>query len=609
MSHNIVKIHIFAKPFMKKLIETKDLRQVFGEKSVVGFFLAPALMKLMKLDKINRLYDKVADFQGRECLEAFLAEMRITYEIPPTDLANIPKEGPFITVSNHAYGGLDGIILMHLVSEERSDLKVIVNFLLSRIEPLKNFFLPVNAFDKNVSSRSSIKGIRLAKECLQNGSPLGLFPAGEVSHLGPSGLVEDLPWHTPIVKFIQNAGVQVVPIYFEGHNSAKFMRRAKIHPMLQTASLPAEVLNKKGQRIAIRIGAPVSIAEQQRYTDYKELGDYLRARTYALAANIEKEDKYKDLEHATPIAVAKQNDLAVREIEQLPSRNCLFRINNFAAYFAPYSFIPNLMYEIGRKREEAFRSVGEGTYQPLDLDPYDRNYHHLILWDTDKKTIVGAYRIGMGAELMKRFGPSGFYNSTLFQFDEKFEPVLRQSLELGRAFISHEYRYETIPMMLLFKGLFHIMLRNEEYRYFIGPVSISSWYPKLYQSLIQQYIMENHSTPDYHDCVHPRCPFTPEFGLVNPEVLLRDVQTPEQLDRLLMRMSNRQYRLPSLVKRYLKLNAKVVVFNIDKEFNDSLDGFIVCDVEEISKEELLMVTKDISDPSVIEKRFGKSFTR
>jgi len=594
---------------MKKLIETKDLRQVFGEKSVVGFFLAPALMKLMKLDKINKLYDKVADFQGRECLEAFLAEMRITYEIPSTDLANLPKEGPFITVSNHAYGGLDGIILMHLVSEERPDLKVIVNFLLSRIKPLENFFLPVNAFDKNVSSRSSIKGIRLAKESLQNGSPLGLFPAGEVSHIGPSGQVEDLPWHTPIVKFIQNAGVPVVPIYFGGHNSARFMRRAKLHPMLQTASLPSEVLNKKGQRISIRIGAPVSVAEQQRCQDYKELGNYLRARTYALAANIEKEDKYKDLEHAAPIAIAKQNDLAIREIEQLPSRNCLFKINNFAAYFAPYSFIPNLMYEIGRKREEAFRSVGEGTYQPLDLDPYDRNYHHLVLWDTEKKAIVGAYRIGMGAELMKRFGPTGFYNSTLFQFDEKFEPVLRQSLELGRAFISHEYRYETIPMMLLFKGLFHIMLRNEEYRYFIGPVSISSWYPKLYQSLIQKYIMEHHSTPDYQDCVHPRCPFVPEFGLVNPDVLLRDIQTPEQLDRLLMRMSNRQYRLPSLVKRYLKLNAKVVVFNIDKEFNDSLDGFIVCDVQEVSKEELLMVTKDISDPSVIEKRFGRSLTR
>ncbi|NLH24306.1 MAG: lysophospholipid acyltransferase family protein [Bacteroidales bacterium] len=594
---------------MKKLIETKDLRKVFGEKSVVGFFLAPALMKLMKLDKINKLYDKVADFEGRECLEAFLAEMRITYDTPSSDLANLPKEGPFITVSNHAYGALDGIILMHLVSEERPDLKVIVNFLLSRIKPLQNFFLPVNAFDKKVSSRSSIAGIRLAKESLQKGYPLGLFPAGEVSHIGPSGQVEDLPWHTAIVKFIMNSGVPVVPIYFEGHNSARFLRRAKLHPMLQTASLPAEVLNKKGSRLSVRVGAPISVAEQQSYTDYKELGDYLRARTYALAANIENKDKHKEPEHAAPIAPPKQHELAVREIEQLPSRNCLFRINNFAAYFAPYSLIPNLMYEIGRKREESFRTVGEGTYQPLDLDTFDRNYHHLILWDAEKKMIVGAYRIGMGAELMRRFGVMGFYNNTLFKFEPGFEPVLWQSLELGRAFISQEYRYETIPMMLLFKGLFHIMLRNEEYRYFIGPVSISSWYPKLYQSLICKYIMEHHSTMEYHDCIHSRTPFTPDFGLVNPDVLLRDIQTPEQLDRLLMRMSNRQYRLPSLVKRYLKLNSKVVLFNIDKEFNDSLDGFIVCDVPEIPKDELMMVTKDLSDLLVIEKRFGNPGTR
>ena len=172
-------------------------------------------------------------------------------------------------------------------------------------------------------------------------------------------------------------------------------------------------------------------------------------------------------------------------------------------------------------------------------------------------------------------------------------------MELGRAFIigipvrNHAHDASV-------QGLFHVMLRNESYRYFIGPVSISSWVPKLYQSLMYKYIMENHSTDKYPDMVHPRIPFTPEYGLVDPDVLLRDITTPEQLDRLLMRMSNRQYRLPSLVKRYLKLNTKVLVFNIDKDFNDSLDGFIVCDVYDVSKEELKTVTKDITDPSIIE---------
>ncbi|NLA15915.1 MAG: lysophospholipid acyltransferase family protein [Bacteroidales bacterium] len=594
---------------MKTLIKTRDLRQVFGKKTIVGFFLAPVLMKLMKLDKINKLYSKVADYQGRECLEALLSEMSVSYDVPPADLANIPKEGPFITVSNHAYGGLDGIILMHLVSEDRPDYKVLANFLLSRIKALESFFLPVNPFDPNVSRSSSIKGIRMAKEFLSKGGPLGIFPAGEVSHIGPSGQVEDLPWHLPIVKFIMSAEVPVVPIYFDGHNSKKFLRKAKIHPLLQTASLPAEVLNKKGSKIAVRIGSPISVIEQQRYTNFKDLGDYLRSRTYALAANIEKENKYKEPINAAPIAPPRQYELAIREVEQLPSKSCLFKINNFAAYFVPYASVPHLMYEIGRKREEAFRTVGEGTFQPLDLDTFDRNYHHLILWDTDKKLVVGSYRIGMGVELIKRFGIPGFYNSTLFDFSESFIPVLSQSMELGRAFISQEYRYETIPMMLLFKGLFHIMLRNEEYRYFIGPVSISSWVPKLYQSLIFKYIMENHTTTQYQGMVLPKVPFIPDFGLVDPNVLLRDVRTPEQLDRLLMRMSNRQYRLPSLVKRYLKLNTKVLVFNIDKEFNDSLDGFIVCDVYEVSKDELRTVTKDITDPSIIEKRFGKPLTQ
>ncbi|HHV39939.1 MAG TPA: lysophospholipid acyltransferase family protein [Bacteroidales bacterium] len=593
---------------MKTLINTKDLRQVFGKKSIAGFLLAPVLMKALKLDKINKLYGKVADFRGRECVEALLSEMRISYEVPSTDLANIPKEGPFITVSNHAYGGLDGILLMHMVSEDRPDFKALANFLLSKIESLEDFFLPVNPFDKGTSNASSIKGLRMAKDFLAQGNPLGIFPAGEVSHIGPSGMVEDLPWHQPIMKFIKNAGVPIVPIYFDGHNSKRFLRKAKIHPLLQTASLPAELLNKKGSRISVRIGFPITLAEQERYTDYKELGDYLRSRTYALASNIESADKYKEPEDAAPIAPSRNYDLAVREIEQLPSKSCLFKLNNFAAYFVPFNAVPHLMFEIGRQREEAFRTVGEGTFQSIDLDAFDRNYHHLILWDTEKKQVVGSYRIGMGEELIKRFGISGFYNSTLFDFSQDFAPVLSQSMGLGRAFISLDYRYETIPMLLLFKGLFHIMLRHETYRYFIGPVSISSWVPKLYQSLIHKYIMENHSAPEYKDMVKPTTPFVPRFGLVDPDVLLRDIRTPEQLDRLLMRMSNRQYRLPSLVKRYLKLNSKVVVFNIDKEFNDSLDGFIVCDIYDISREELKTITKDVTDPSVIEKRFGKPGT-
>ena len=490
---------------MKTLIKTKDLRQVFGKKSVAGFFLAPVLMKALKLDKINKLYNKVADFRGRECIEALLSEMRISYEVPDTDLANIPKEGPFITVSNHAYGGLDGILLLHMVSEDRPDFKMLSNFLLSKIEPLEEYFMPVNPFDKSTSSASSIKGLRMAKDFLAQGNPLGIFPAGEVSHIGPSGMVEDLAWHLPIMKFIKNAGVPILPIYFDGHNSKRFLRKAKIHPLLQTASLPAELLNKKGSRISIRIGTPVTLAEQQRFDNFKDLGDYLRSRTYALSANIDSEDKYKEPEDAAPIAPSRNYDLAVREVEHLPSKSCLFKINNFAAYFVPFNAVPHLMFEIGRKREESFRTVGEGTFQSLDLDAYDRNYHHLILWDTDKNQVVGSYRIGMGEELVKRFGISGFYNSTLFDFGKGFIPVLKQSMELGRAFISLEYRYETIPMMLLFKGLFHIMLHHKTYRYFIGPVSISSWVPKLYQSLIYKYVMENHSTINTKDWLSQGC--------------------------------------------------------------------------------------------------------
>lgn len=592
---------------MSELITQKDLRQVLGAKSLVGMVLPPLLMRLLGYRRLNRLHDKIVAFSGTEYIEALLQELNISYVLKQEELLNLPKEGPFITVSNHAFGGLDGMILLHIMCRERPDFKVVVNFLLSKIEMFKNVFIPVNAFGKEISDRSSLPGLRLAMEHLQQGNALGLFPSGEVSsNTNPEHVIKDIPWHTTIIKIIQKAKVPVVPIYFEGHNSRLFHRLGKINPLLRTARLPAEIINKKGRIIPLCIGTPISLSEQNLFTDYRELGDYLYSRTYALSANIEKECKKEAfIKTAEPVAPAKNYDLLCREVDRIPSNCQLFTIGNYSAYHISYNQCPNLMYEVARKREETFRQVGEGTQKSLDTDTYDPIYTHLILWDNAGKRLVGAYRIGMGADIVPRFGINGFYTGSLFKCKPAFASVLQQSMELGRAFISWEYRYETLPMMLLFKGLLYILIRNPQYRYFIGSVSVSSWYPYLYRSLIAKYLMDRHPMYEFQNLVGPRVPFVPDFACCNPDILLANITTPEKLDRLLIHMSNQKYRLPSLVKRYLKLGCRVVCMNIDVNFNDSLDAFIVMNIDDISYDEIKSLSRDIKDPKLLQ-RFMKN---
>ncbi len=177
-------------------------------------------------------------------LDAILDEFQIKFEIPEEDMKRLPKEGPYITISNHPLGGIDGILLLKLMVEQRSDFKIIANFLLHRIEPLKPYIMPVNPFEDRKDVKSSIAGFKNAILHLRAGHPLGVFPAGEVSTYRDGKLVVDKEWEASAMKLIQKAQVPVVPIYFHAKNSRLFYRLSKLSDTLRTAKLPSEVLRK-----------------------------------------------------------------------------------------------------------------------------------------------------------------------------------------------------------------------------------------------------------------------------------------------------------------------------------------------------------------------------
>lgn len=440
------------------LIESSDILKASGklnrlEGNVGGSIVAKLVMYIMRLNKINKLYSNVYDEDPEAFLDRLIEALGVTIEINEEDLLKIPKEGPFITISNHPFGGLDGIILIKLLSKIRPDYKVMANFLLRKIVPIKDYFLAVNPFEdrKNISSAS---GIKEALRHLEEGKPLGLFPAGEVSsYKADSNNIEDKEWGQSVLKMIKKANVPVIPIYFKGSNSLLFQLLGLIHPMLRTVKLPSELLNKKNRIIRMRIGSPISPEIQNSFTDIMQYGKFLRAKTYLLGSSLEVKKFFlktqKAGKHVEPVAPNVDVEVLKKEVENITEDYLLFTMKNYSVFCAPTLKIPNVLNEIGRLREVTFRAVGEGTNRSIDLDEFDLYYYHLFIWDNEVSRIVGAYRVGKGKDIIDRYGIKGFYINTLFKIRKDMLPVLYESIELGRSFVIEEYQRKPLPLFML----------------------------------------------------------------------------------------------------------------------------------------------------------------
>jgi len=127
------------------------------------------------------------------------------------------------------------------------------------------------------------------------------------------------------------------------------------------------------------------------------------------------------------------------------------------------------------------------------LDEYDLYYNHLILWDREAGRIAGAYRVGNGLQIMERYGKKGFYISSLFRMNKEMDGMLGQSLELGRSFIVQDYQRHRLSLFLLWKGILFYLLSNPQFRYIIGPVSISNQYQEVSKDLIIQFSFDENN--------------------------------------------------------------------------------------------------------------------
>lgn len=592
---------------MDKIVTAKEIQQGLGMKKwgVLGYILASGIMRLLGINKLNKIYANHRHLSPKDFLDTLPDYLNADYEIHEEDLKRIPKKGSFITVSNHPLGGLDGILLMKILTDARPEYKILSNFLLYRIKNLRSFMLSVNPFENLKDKKSSLQGIRNALLEIKKGNPIGVFPAGEVSMFKlKKQRIEDRAWQASAIRFIKKANVPVIPVYFHAHNSKLFYTLSSLCQHFRTALLPRELATAHKKKVKIRIGNPILTKEIQRFDNISDLSNFLRKKTYILASAYTKEKKQRIVTpqlrrkrkvSAEAIIPAVCSKTLQQEITTLQQTNALlFENAHYDIYFASSYQIPNILIEIGRLREETFRSIGEGTNRETDLDRYDEYYRHLFLWDKKTHKIVGAYRMGLGKEIYEKYGVNGFYISDLFYFDEDIHFLFPHTIEMGRAFVANEYQRRPMPLFLLWKGIVHITLKFPGYRFLMGGVSISNRFSDFSKSVMIEFMRSHYYDASIAQYIQPKKDYKVKLKAEDKNFIFDTIETDiNKFDKLIEEIEPGNLRFPVLLKKYIKQNARIISFNVDPKFNDVIDGLMYIRIADLPESTVKSIIEEI----------------
>ena len=271
-----------------------------------------------------------------------------------------------------------------------------------------------------------------------------------------------------------------------------------------------------------------------------------------------------------------RTDSIAVEVGTLPRELCVVESGPFQVFCVRAGQIPATLHEIGRLRAITFRAVGEGSDSALDLDRFDERYLHLFSWDRAQRRIVGAYRIGQTDRIVANAGVDGLYTRTLFRYDERLiERLAAPALELGRSFVRAEYQKNYTALLLLWKGIGRFIARHPQYRLLFGPVSVSTRYSDASHQLLMAFLRQNHFAAELGELVDA---FHAPGVTHAPPQSARIPQSIDEVNRLVEQAEADGKGMPVLLRQYLKLNARLIGFNVDPAFGEALDALMIVDL-------------------------------
>ncbi len=558
---------------------------------------------LFGLDEIERMTREVENGDASiPYMQRVLAATRTTPRADPTEVARVPAKGSALVVCNHPLGGADSIALLALMLERRPDTRILANSMLACFPFARESMILVDPFGGRDAARRNAAAIRQAIEWLRDGHLLIAFPAGEVSavHWGKWSPCDPL-WSTIPARMALAAGASIVPAWCEGTNRPLFHAAGLVHPRLRTALLPNEFLARRGTSVDFRFGRPVKASEVAGL-DAEAVTRLVRGRSELLRKSAATERPQAEAAHAPVESMATTTEELAAEFAALPVEDVLFSEGAYAVYATKAALIPKGMREIGRLREIAFRAVGEGSGKSCDTDRFDETYTQIIVWNKESYEIVGGYRAGPVSEVTRDVGVAGLYTSTLFDFSPRIVSELPNAVELGRSFVRLEYQRQPLPLSLLWKGI-GIFMFTRGYQQMFGPVSISKEYNSMSKELIMEFLERHRLAKPFAPLVRPKHP-PARLPIEAWSDVERNVATSDltNVDRLVDEIERGQRAIPVLLRQYLRLNARLLAFNVDPDFGDVVDALMIVDLLQIDERIVRHYVGD-EGPAILRTRF------
>ncbi len=516
-----------------------------------------------RFDAIEAFLHDHGHLQDHDFLDAVLGFLRLRYEVDEAQLASIPARGRLLVVANHPSGALDALALLHAVGRVRRDVRIVANEVLGLLAPLQSLLLPVRVF----GGRADAGSLRAIEDALQQEQCVIVFPAGEVSRLGPRG-VRDGRWKRGFAGFARRTGAPVLPVRIRARNSALFYGASALYAPAATALLAREMFARRERPLRLHIGETTTIAAGE---DAAQAAHRIRRAVYALGRG--KQAAVRGPEPlAAPVDGARlRAAIAATELLGATGDGKQIRLAQLDAD-AP------LLQEIGRLRELTFRQVGEGTGRSRDLDEYDRHYQHIVVWDEAAGRIAGAYRIARGASVLARAGLRGLYTASLFRYADDAIPHLAQGLELGRSFVHPDY-WGSRSLDYLWQGIGAYLQQHPGVRYLFGAVSISAALPLAAREQIVAYYQR------YYGCADPLASSLRPFSYFAAPPCFGELDAETAFDVLKANLAALGTGVPMLYRQYTELcepgGARFLAFGVDPAFSDSIDGLIELDLQRL----------------------------
>lgn len=528
---------------------------------------------------LDNFFKEHPHLKGVEFVEQILQHFEFSFQTPWNEKERIPTEGRLVIVANHPLGTLDAAAVFKLVSDVRSDVRVVVDEGVHEMAALSPITLPCERYsEKNAKTRNAA-----LKEHLEREGVLIFFPSEELSRIRPGGVI-DTKWRRDFLDIALELNAPVLPLYIDASNSALFYSVSAIYKPLSTMMLVPEMYKQTRKTVAIRVGKIVI------HETFAKSGLPVKTQVKLFKKHLYKIGKGKSgiwptqspVAHPESRQTLKQLIATQPRLGETSDNKQIFLYKNEGSCA--------MLREIGRLREIAFRAVGEGTGERRDIDHYDSAYSQLVLWDENELEIVGAYRLGNAKEIIEQQGISGLYSASLFEYDESMLPLLKQGAELGRSFVQPKY-WGKRSLDYLWYGIGSYLSKHPEVKYLYGPVSISNDMPKAAKDLLVYFFTLYFGSFDKTDS-RPMAVSKHPYLLSNDllESLSQNFSGTDYKDDFVILkniLSNMGCSVPTLYKQYSDLcepgGLKFLGFGVDPDFGDCIDGLVMVEVSKIKE--------------------------